>query len=342
MVDRRRPATLQEIADELGLHVSTVSRVLNGSKGARPASAATVERVRRLADELGYAPDPLGSGLRTRRSRIVGVLVPRLSDLVVATVYEGIEEAATERGLATMAVNTLDADDVRRARVRALMARRADGLIFGDARLDSAYLDELAADGTPFVLVNRRAPGHPSATCDDVLGGRLAAEHLLALGHTEVAVIAGEPFASTGADRTEGFVARYREAGIAIPPDRLIRSRFDTAGGRRAAEACLRRPDRPTAIFAVNDFAAIGALGAARDHGLTVGRDLALVGYNDTPLAAELPIALTSVASPMHAMGREALDLLVRLLSGQTVTSLLLPPELRPRASTDFRVGEPR
>ncbi|MEV5754354.1 LacI family DNA-binding transcriptional regulator [Actinoallomurus sp. NPDC052308] len=333
---KARPVTLRSIADQLGLHVSTVSRVLNGpaEDGARAASGDTAERIRRLAAELGYQPDPHGSGLRTGRSRLIGVLVPRLSDLVLSTIYEGIDEAAGERGLTTIAANTLDDDETRRTRTKMLLARRVDGLIFGDARLDDAFLDRLATDGVRFVLVNRRAGNHPSVTPDDRLGGRLAAEHLLSLGHTDVAVIAGPPFASTGADRTAGFVEHYRDHGIRVPEARVLHTPFDTAGGRAAADELLRSPDRPTAIFAVNDFAAIGALGAARDHGLRVGTDVAIMGYNDTPLAAELPIPLTSVAVPMRDIGRRALELLTRLLAGEDVESELLPPALTPRASS--------
>ncbi|MEV5708600.1 LacI family DNA-binding transcriptional regulator [Actinoallomurus sp. NPDC052274] len=333
---KARPVTLRSIADQLGLHVSTVSRVLNGpaEDGVRAASGDTAERIRRLAAELGYQPDPHGSGLRTGRSRLIGVLVPRLSDLVLSTIYEGIDEAAGEHGLTTIAANTLDDDETRRTRTKMLLARRVDGLIFGDARLDDAFLDRLATDGVRFVLVNRRAGDHPSVTPDDRLGGRLAAEHLLSLGHTDVAVIAGSPFASTGADRTAGFIDHYRDHGIRVPEARVLCSPFDTAGGRAAADELLRSPDRPTAIFAVNDFAAIGALGAARDHGLRVGTDVAIMGYNDTPLAAELPIPLTSVAVPMHEIGRRALELLTRLLAGEDVGSERLSPVLAPRAST--------
>ncbi|GAA0345846.1 substrate-binding domain-containing protein [Actinoallomurus spadix] len=336
---KARPVTLRSIADQLGLHVSTVSRVLNGPSegGARAASGDTAERIRRLAAELGYQPDPHGSGLRTGRSRLVGVLVPRLSDLVLSTIYEGIDEAAGERGLTTIAANSLDDDETRRTRTKMLLARRVDGLIFGDARLDDAFLDRLATDGVRFVLVNRRAGNHPSVTPDDRLGGRLAAEHLLGLGHTDVAVIAGPPFASTGADRTAGFVGHYREHGIRVPDDRVLHSPFDTSGGRAVADRLLRSPNRPTAIFAVNDFAAIGALGAARDHGLHVGTDIAIMGYNDTPLAAELPIPLTSVAVPMREIGRRALELLTRLLAGENVDSERLRPVLAPRASTGPR-----
>ncbi|WP_205304312.1 LacI family DNA-binding transcriptional regulator [Nonomuraea montanisoli] len=334
---KARPVTLQMIADQLGLHVSTVSRVLHAKpgEGLRAASSPTVERVRRLADELGYQRNPHAMSLRTQRSNLIGVLVPRLSDVVLATIYEGIEEAAAEHGLSTFVTNTRDVPEVQRARTEMVLGRRVDGMIFGDAHSDSGFLDEVAARGVPFVLVNRRAGGHPAVVCDDYLGGRMVAEHLLEQGHRDVAVVAGEPYASTGVDRTGGFADRFREAGLPIPEHRIVHSRFDAQGGRAGTERLLASGPLPSAVFVVNDFGAIGTIGALRDHGLRVGADIAVVGFNDTPLAAELPVPLTTVRSPMREMGRRGLRQLVRVLAGEQGESELLRPELIVRASSD-------
>ena len=334
--DRRRPATLRTIAQAAGVDVSTVSRVLNGSAedAQRAASRETAEEIRRWAARLDYRPNPHATSLRTQRSNLVGVLVPRLSDLVLATIYEGIEDAAARHGLTTFVMNSHDRPEQQRARTELALSRHVDGLVFGDAHTGAAFLDEFAERRVPFVLVSRHAGRHPSVTCDDRLGGRLVADHFLALGHRRVGVVAGEPFASTGADRTAGFVDRYREAGFPVPDSHVVHCGFDAAGGRDAAERLLRHDPPPTAVFAVNDFAAIGALGALRDHGLRPGQDVAVAGYNDTPLAAELPIPLTSVVSPMREMGARALDLLAELLAGRTAPSERLRPRLAVRAST--------
>ncbi|MGD9482804.1 substrate-binding domain-containing protein [Streptomyces sp. TRM70308] len=329
--------TLRGIADRLGLHVSTVSRVLHGPPAAREraASAETAGRIRELAAELGYRPNPHAASLRTRRSNLIGVLFPRMSEVVVATIYEGIEEEATARGYSTFVTNTHDDPDTQRERIAMVLGRRVDGLIVGDAHLDGAALTDPALRGTPFVLVNRRSSAeYPAVTCDDHLGGRLVAEHFLALGHRRVAVIAGEPFASTGADRTAGFVARYRQAGLPLPDHAVRHCAFDTRGGRAAATALLGAAERPTALFAVNDLAAIGAMGAARDLGLRVGADIALAGFNDIPVSAELPVPLTSVRSPMAGLGRAAVQQLLRRLSGGPAKSQRLAPELVARASS--------
>ncbi|MFB9377772.1 LacI family DNA-binding transcriptional regulator [Kineococcus gynurae] len=332
---RRGPVTLRTIAELAGVHVTTVSRVLAPpAQAVRTSSPETAQRIREIAAELGYRADPHGRALRTNRSRLVGVLVPRLADLVLATIYEGIEDAAGRSGYSTFVTNSQDDVERRADRTDMLLARRVDGVILGDAPVDGSSLTRLVERGTPYVLVSRRSPGHPSVTCDDVTGGRLVAEHLLELGHRDVAVVAGEPYTSTGLDRTGGFLAAFAAAGFPVPAHRVRTSGFDVPGGRAAAELLFAHGTLPTAVFAVNDFAAIGVMGAVRDRGLTVGRDVSVAGFNDVPLAAELPVALTTVRSPMHEMGRRGFALLLARLEGREVSSELLTPQLLARAST--------
>ncbi|MFZ5869160.1 MAG: LacI family DNA-binding transcriptional regulator [Actinomycetota bacterium] len=322
------------LADELGLHVSTVSRVLNGRFGAVAAGSDTAARIRALAEKRGYQPNPQAASLRTRRSNLVGVLVPRLADIVLATIYEGIEEEANSLGYSTFVTNSLDDPAAQRTKTEMMLARRVDGLIFGDAHFDAVFVDELARRGVPFVLTSRWAGAHPSATCDDYDGGRQVGRHFVELGHERVAVLAGEPFASTGLDRTRGCLDELRDHGVQVPDRWVVHSPFDAVGGRAACEQVLSGREIPTAIFAVNDFAAIGAIGGLLAHGLTPGKDVAIVGFNDTPLAEHLPIPLSTVRSPMRQMGRAAVSLLHRRLAGEAVESVRLTPTLVVRASS--------
>jgi len=324
------------IADAVGVSVTTVSRVLNPeeTQPERWASAETVAAILESAERNGYRRNPHATSLRTARSNLIGVLVPRLQDFVLATIYEGIEEAATEAGISTFVTNSLDKPELQRARTQNMLDRRVDGLIFGDAHLDDPFLDDLAAQGVPFVLTSRRLEGHVSVTCDDPVGGRLIAEHLLEIGRRDVAILAGLPFASTARERSQGLIDRFAAEGIEIPPHRIVFNGFDAAAGREAAEQILSTRPYPDAIFATNDFAAIGAMGALRDKGLQIPDDVALVGYNDTPLAASISIPLTTIRSPMHEMGRRALQTLLRKLAGEQVESERLPPELIVRSST--------
>ena len=339
--NRRTFSTLQMIADELHLSVSTVSRVLNGSSEAarRAASEETADAIRELAARIGYSPNPHARSWRLRRSGEIGVLVPRVSDLVLATIYEGVHLSVAAHGFQAFLANTYDCPELHDSAIRAMVGRRVDGIIIGDSRLDRPTEEVIAESGVPFVCMNRRSPHSPSVTCDDFTGGALVADHLLSMGHRDVSVVAGARYASTGADRTAGFVEAYRQRGIEVKAENIEHSSFDTAGGHRAAEARLKRNPGITAIFAVNDFTAIGVMGALRDRGLVPGMDVAVVGFNDVPLASELSIALSSVRSPMSDIGRLAGDLLVKAIRGQTVASETLTPSLVVRQSSSLRVG---
>ncbi|MFE3601140.1 LacI family DNA-binding transcriptional regulator [Streptomyces sp. NPDC059096] len=323
--------TLADVAADAGVHQSTASRALRDGTGV---GAATADRVRESARRLGYVVNPAASSLRTGRSRLLGVLVPRLTDIVLATVYEGIEAGAAAAGYQAVVANTGDDPDVQRAKVERLLALRVDGLLLGDARGDTTLASELVARGVPVALVSRRLRGVTSFTCDDIVGGRLVAEHLLALGHRRVAVVAGEPYASTGVERTKGFTDAYAKAGVPVDPALVVNAPFDVHGGERAAQRLLAAEPRPTAVFAVNDFAAIGVMGALRASGLVPGRDVAVAGFNDVPLSAQLPIPLTSVRSPMRVMGERAATALVGMVEGRPARSRRFTPELMVRAST--------
>ncbi|CAI0932198.1 LacI family DNA-binding transcriptional regulator [Serratia entomophila] len=344
MENSDKPVTLKALAARLGMHVSTISRVLNGSQDDASLAAApeTVLRIRQLAAELNYRPNPHATSLKTQRSQVIGVLVPRLSDLVLATIYEGIDEAAAQNRIFTFVSNTHDQPAIQQERGEMALARRVDGLIIGDAHItsDNHFLANIAARGVPFVLVSRRAGDYFSVTCDDYRGGQLAAQHLIEQGHRRIAIIAGEPFASTGLDRTAGFIDYCLQAGVEIPDSWVISSHFDTLSGHQAGLKLLSGPRPPSAVFAVNDFLAIGLMGAARDRGLTPGLNIAIVGFNDTPLAAQLPIALSSIRSPMREMGYRAVELLLQRMKGKAAGSLRLEPSLIVRDSSLYRFSE--
>jgi LacI family transcriptional regulator len=332
-MSKRSTVTLKGLAQKLGLSASTVSRVLNDSAGveSRWASPETNRRILELANELGYAKNPYAASLRTARSRLIGVVVPRLQDYVLATIYEGIDEAAAEHGYVAVVANSLDDPESHDLRVRKLLDRRIDGLILGDTPFDGSTLAAIEQEDIPFVLVNRRSPGYPSVTCNDYLGGRLAGERIARLGVKKVFLLAGKEQMSTSIDRTAGFTEVLAEHGIAVPPEHIATGGFDAAAGEEATRHLLQTVGVPEAMFAVNDFAAIGALGVLRERGLSVPDDVKVVGYNDTPLASG--VGLTTVHSPMHQIGRRGLELLLRTMAGEAVESVQLDPELVIRTS---------
>ncbi|MFJ4208034.1 LacI family DNA-binding transcriptional regulator [Paenarthrobacter sp. NPDC089675] len=324
---------MEEIAQRAGVHVSTVSRALGTDKTG--VGSKTADRIRAIAAEMGYQPHPAAAELRTGKSGLLGVLVPDLRDMVLSEIYAGVDAGAHEKAYSTFVSNTQDGIELRRSKLEEFLARRVEGIILGDARLDGDELVEtLKRRRLPYVLVNRRLRGHPSVTTDDILGGSLAAEHLLELGHERVAIVAGPSFVSTCTERTHGFVQRYLERGKLVADSSIVHSGADVSGGYEAAAAILDRHPETTAIFAINDFAAIGVMGAIRDHGAKPGEDIAVVGFNDVALGQFLPVSLTTVRSPMFEMGRLGARMLIDLIGGGSVEPLLLKPVLVPRQST--------
>lgn len=344
-----RSATLKDIARAAGVSLSTASRVLARARDGGSVDTPAATRVLAAAADLDYEPNLSAASLRTKRTRMLGVLVPRLTDVVLSTIYEGIDAEASASGYQTVVANSMDDPAEQRLRAERLLQRGVDGLVFGDARLDDPFLDELSARGVPFVLVNRRHPPYESATCDDYAGGALVGNHVADLGHREIAVVAGYRYASTGVDRTEGCLTTLTGRGVDVPPTRIIYSGFDSEAGREATQQLMSSNRPPTAIFAVNDVTAIGVMGALRDLGYKAGVDVAVVGFNDISIAAELPVPLTSVRSPLREMGSAAARLILdRLQETNRATAtnragqIRLHPQLFVRESSDPAVDSRR
>lgn len=322
--------TLRTIADRAGVHVSTVSRTLRS-----PAvDTENAQFIRAIAAELGYTPDPNAASLRTQRSDAIGVLVPRLTDSVLATVYDAIEESANASGFDSFVANTHDDPEEQARRIRLLLSRRVDGLILGDARLDDSNLQLLADRNVPFVLANRHSGNWPAVTGDDLQGGHLVGTHLIERGHKQVAIIAGPAYTSTSVDRIEGCRTAIHEHGATVSRRDVLVGAFDISWGYEATHRLMSRKRPPTAIFAVDDFIAVGALRAFRERGIIVGHDVALVGYNDVPIAASLDVPLTTVRHPLRDIGRSAVALLQQILNGGDPRSMVFPTELVIRESS--------
>lgn len=327
--------TLKTIAELAGVHVSTVSRALNPEE-ADKVHPATLRRVRALAEELDYEPDPWGRSLRTRRSMSIGLLLPRLIDGVLALMFEAAEDRARAHGYQAVTSSTRDRPDEQARLVAALLERRVDGLILATTLIDDPLLDQLDED-VPFVLMNRSSDAHLSVAGDDVAGGRLATTHLLEQGHTRIAMVSGPRNVSTAANRTAGYREALSAYQVPVDDDLVVWSSFVAEDAHRDIAPLLDRPDRPdrpTAVVAVNDATAIGVLAAARDRGLRVPEDLAVVGYNDSPIAGMLPVPLSSVHVPLEHMGTLAVDLLISRLKGEAPRSITLMPELVVRSSS--------
>ncbi|MGA4843614.1 LacI family DNA-binding transcriptional regulator [Streptomyces sp. G45] len=309
---RPRQVRLRDVADAAGVHPATASRALNPATRAQ-VSADTARRVLRVAEDLGYRPNPIARSLKTARSHTVGLVLPDLTNPYFPPVVRGIESALEPAGYHAWIVDTHN-DPVReRAQIDSLCARRVDGLIVATARRDHPHLRALHADGVPLVLVNRRVDGLdvPSVAPDDASGIAQAVGHLAALGHLRVALVGGPATTSTGAARTRAFGHAVRDLGLAADPAlRAEASQWTEAAGAAALRRLLDAGAACTAVVAASDLLALGCYDALAERGLRCPGDVSVVGFNDMPFLSRLRPALTTVRVAQAAIGAAAARLL--------------------------------
>lgn len=328
----RGSVTLLDVAAAAGVSKSTVSRILD--ERLPRSESATAQKVRQVAAELGYHRDLSAANLRRGKTMTVGVVVPRLTDTVMAMLYEAVAHACQRHGQFAIVATTDDEPKADRAAAEALLQRRVDGLVLATARTDDDFPEQLASRGVPYVLALRTDGHSPSSVGDDQLGGYLAVRHLLDLGHRRIGLIAGPQYASSAAGRVEGYRRAMAEADVDIDPSLVVESTFGIESGFATARQLMTLDEPPTAVFAVNDNTAIGALSAFAETGLSVPEDVSLVGYNDIPIVSRLPRPLTTVRVPFDQIAAAALDLLRDAPLGHHDRIRTATPTLIPRRST--------
>jgi LacI family transcriptional regulator len=336
----RMPITLKQLSLLAGAHPSTVARVLHADPRQR-VSAELRERILLLAREHDYRPNSVARSLRTKRTAVFGALIPDIANPFFASVLRGMEDAAAERDYSIILANT-DDQPAREAHGLAMLRdRQVDGLLLATARLHDPAIAQLATERTPFVLVNRHTePITPNAVVpDDYAGGVAAVEHLLELGHRRIAHIAGADDASTGYLRQKAYRDTLRGHDVDHFTDQsalLVRGSFREAGGYTAMRALLDLAEPPTAVFAVNDLAALGAIHAIIEAGLRVPQDISVVGFNDLFHASHMMPNLTTMQVPHRAMGVRAAERLLDMVVDGIMPErpLLLPVTLIARQST--------
>ena len=333
--------TLEEIAALAGVSRSTASRVVNTQPRV---SAATRSRVLRIISEKGYTPNVIARSLAGHRSKTIGVLIPATMTYSIASPYYallmlGITTACDRRGYNLMLSPATTHTPAGYACINGggLIA----GLIVSSTAAGPDMLRWLVASGAPVVVIGL-APDFPemcSVSADYVQGGRLAAEHLIRLGYRRLAVIAGPADHAGARARHDGFVAALRQADISCPPEYDVTSEFTERGGRRGMEHLLAVQAPPEAVFCANDTVALGAMQAAHDSGLRIPADLAVVGFDDMPMAQSMQPSLTTVRQPTEQMGLAAVDMLLDMLETSSVPGrrtakhVVLPTELIVRES---------
>jgi LacI family transcriptional regulator len=334
----RKAVTVRDVARVASVHPGTVSRALNEETRAL-VNPDTARRVLAAADQLGYRPNRIARGLKTSRSHTIGVLIPDITNPLFPPILRGIEDRLAAAGYTSLIVNTDNDPSRERVYLDAMRSRQVDGVISATARLDRELLVELAAAGTPLVLVNRSVEDGSVAavTVDDRRGIALAVEHVAGLGHEQVGHLAGPQNLSTGHRRYLGFVDEMHNSGLEVPDEHVrFGASFTEDEGAAACAELLDAAPELTAIVAANDLLAIGCYDTLESRGLSCPDDISIVGFNDVRFIDRLRPPLTTVRIPQREIGKVAADLLLERLNdgAEIVVEILLEPTLIVRGST--------
>jgi LacI family transcriptional regulator len=333
-----RAPTIRDVASRAGVSVATASNVVNGN---RPVGEASRRRVDEAIAALDYRLDRAASALRGKSTRLVGMVVPDITNVFFAGLVQGVEALAERDGYDLLIVSSGEDAAKERRRVEALVARRIDGLIVVPATDESMAALRLETDGArlpPAVLVDRGAetPGFETVRADCDAGGYAAAQHLIGLGHRDIAILTHSKRLSNIESRIAGARRAVTEAGL-DGRERVIYGGHDLESVRGAIELELRRADRPSAIFALTNVCALASIKAARGLGLEIPVDVSIVGFDDFDWMFALRPHLTTVSQPVEDFASAAWRLLMRRLKGEGATGVErveLPCTLKVREST--------
>lgn len=335
---RSGPVTLSDVAKRAEVHLSTVSRVLNPAK-RKMVSDDVSDRIRLIAKEMGYRANPFGYGLRTNKSNTIGVVIPDLANPMFPPIIRGIEHTLRKAGYTAIFADSDEDIEEEHIIIDQMKARQVEGLILATAHRDDTSIDETLAEEIPTVLINRATDNNRvlSVTNDDFCGAQLAMDHLIKLGHTQIAHLAGPKSLSTGHERQRGYLAALERHNIKPSDDLIIACEaFGFADGKKGFEELLERKVPFTAVFAGNDFLALGCYHAMKKHGISCPDDISIVGYNDMPFSDMFQPALTTVRIDMYEMGNRAAGIILNIIddSDDTLEPVILDPELIIREST--------
>ncbi|HEU0139003.1 MAG TPA: LacI family DNA-binding transcriptional regulator [Bryobacteraceae bacterium] len=339
-------ATIKQVAKAAGVSVGTVSNVLSGSV---PVSAELKTRVWAVIRKLDYHPNHVARSLKTKQTRMLGMVIPDFTNPFFPQVVRGAEEVVLKHGYLLVTFNT--DDDVKRERevLAILRSRHIDGvlLVVAPNDGDGSHITTAVSAGVRIVCLDRAPAGVTdldSVFVDNHEGAMLAVRHLIRQGHRRIGMIAGSMLLQTAVERLAGYKAALREAGLKVDQDLVRTGNFRINSGYKCAKDLLLAHRRPSAIFASNGQMALGALKAMEEIRLHCPDDVALVSFDDLPESDLFRPHLTAVAQPAWEIGRQGAELLIQRVEGQltseTPVVVRLKPELKIRESTSKRVSE--
>jgi len=332
------PTTMKRIAGELGVSITTVSKVLNNRADI---SEATRSRVLAKVEELGYQRNAVARSLSLRRSHTLGIVIPDLMHSFFVEIIAGIEPVASTRGYGLLLCSSSENPEKEQSELEMLRSRQVDGIVLASAHGSgiTGLLQRLTKQGTTLVMIDR--DDHPSVKChrvltDDERVGHLATDHLLDLGRRAIAHIGG-PAIVHAKRREKGWRDALRARGIKAPDEWIVRGGFMESEGYKAMKRLLEVRPKIDAVFAANDPSAIGAMKAIWEAGLRVPDEIAVVGVGDIALGDLLRVPLTTVGWSRTDQGRHAAELMLNSLDEDNDAEpqrIIIPPRLIARASS--------
>jgi LacI family transcriptional regulator len=324
-----------QVAALAGVSATTVSHALNGR---RPVSEATRRRVLDAIEELGYRPNVVARGLRAGRSLTIGLVIPDITNPFYPVLARGLQDVLGPAGYDEIVTNTNGERDLERHALDKMISRQVDGIAFAVFHTHADDLRPVIDAGIPVVRLGGRQalPGVDLVHSDDEGSAAEAARYLLRGGFRRIAFVCGPAAEGPAAERVAGYRAALAEAGVAVDPELVVYTEFSRAGGAEGVGRLLELPVPPDAVMCANDMMAIGAVDAARERGLRVPDDLAVMGFDDIEAASLVTPALTTMANPAREIGRACARLLLERISGTVAgpsTEVIIPARLVRRQS---------
>ena len=328
---------LKDIARHVGVSIMTVSKALRDEPDV---SVATKSRIKALAKQMGYVPDSSAQGLRTKTTKLFGLIIPSSTNPIYARMIVAIEERAHELGYDILFAHSLNKPEREELCIRRFLSRRVDGLFISPVyrfEAEARIYQEVLASKTPVVLL-----GPPAAFCksfasveiEELNASYAATQHLLQLGHKRIAYLTGPPVAPWAHERFEGYRRALRETGLEVDDKLVFQSGSTIEDGTNAALQMLNESCPATAVQAVSDLVAIGCAETLLAQGLRIPEDISLVGFGNILVAEHFRVPLTTIRQPKHRLGSAAVDMMISLIRGEKVQSKRLPAELVVRKST--------
>lgn len=328
---------LKDIAHLVGVSVMTVSKALRDEPDV---SVATKARIKKLAQEMGYVPDSSAQGLRTKTTKLFGLVIPSTTNPIYARIVFALEERAYELGYDLLLAHTLNQPEREEISLRRLLSRRVDGLFITPVyrfEAEARIYQEIAARKIPTVLLGPPAPfcrNFPAIEIEELVASYNVTKHLLGLGHKKIAYFTGPPATPWAYERFEGYRRALREAGLEVDDKLVFQSGNTIEDGTRAALQMLNEGCQPTAIQTVSDPVAIGCADTLLQQGFKIPEDISLAGFGNVLTAEYYRVPLTTVRQPKFRLGVTAMETMMNLIRGEPIKTKRLPAELEIRKSS--------